>query len=350
MFIYRHDGRIIVLLLYVDDIVLIGNDTSYLDSFVATLSSQFAMKDLGALHYFLGIEVTTTPSGLFLSQSKYALDILQRAHMVDIKPISTPMALRSSVEGDSCPFIDVTLYRSIVGGLQYLTMTRPDLSYAVNSVCQHMHSPTVAHFGMVKHILRYVKGTLDHGLWIVRASSLTLYGFSDSDWAGCPLTRRSTTGFCTFLGANCISWSAKKQSTVSRSSTEAEYRAMASTIAELTWLTFLLWDLGIPQYSPITLFCDNISALHMMVNPVFHARSKHIELDYHFVREKVALGHLVTWFVPSRLQVADLFTKPLARWEFHALCLKLGLSSRLSLREGINHLSTSSHPRGQDIT
>ncbi|XP_042511002.1 uncharacterized mitochondrial protein AtMg00810-like [Macadamia integrifolia] len=276
------------------------------DSFVVDLGSRFAMKDLGALHYFLGIEVSTTAQGLFLSQAKYAHDILPRAYMGDIKPMSTPMALRSD-STTSKSFPDVTLYRSLVGALQYLTITCPDISYAVNSVCQFMHAPTIAHFCMVKRILRYVRGMIDHGLRI----------------AGCPVIRHSTTGFCTFLGANCISWSAKKQPIVARSSTEAEYCAMATTTAKLTWLSSLLRDIGIPQLQPVMLFGDNLSALHMTVNPVFHARTKHVELDYHFVLENVALGLLVTRFVPSHHQLADVFTKPLGRRDFLHICIKL---------------------------
>ncbi|KAL5701150.1 hypothetical protein ACHQM5_026519 [Ranunculus cassubicifolius] len=207
------------------------------------------------------------------------------------KSLSTPMAPKSihSSHPDE-PFNDPNLYRSIVGGLQYLTFTRPDIAFSVNYVCQHMHEPRTSHFQLVKRILRYVQGTITHGIRLLASNSLKLYGFSDADWAGCPITRRSTTGYCTYLGRNCISWSAKKQPTVARSSTEAEYRAMASTAAELTWLTYLLRDIGMYLDDPPTLYCDNISALHLTINPVFHARTKHIELDYHFVREKVAMA------------------------------------------------------------
>ena len=144
-------------------------------------------------------------------------------------------------------------------------------------------------------------------------------GFSNADWASCSISRRSTTGFCTFLGSNCISWSAKKQSTVSRSSAEAEYRSMSSIVVELTWLSFLLRDLGIALLRPPILHCDNLSALHMTVNPVFHGRTKHIELDYHYVHEKVALGSLETRFVPSNHQLVDIFTKPLSKVAFREL-------------------------------
>uniref|UniRef100_A0A2N9GS34 Reverse transcriptase Ty1/copia-type domain-containing protein n=1 Tax=Fagus sylvatica TaxID=28930 RepID=A0A2N9GS34_FAGSY len=291
LFVFNTGKHTLILLVYVDDIILTGSCSTLLAAF-----------------------------------SKYMSDLLHHTTMLDCKPVATPMASKQPCVADpDSPYKDVTEYRQIVGTLQYLTLTWPDLSYAVNSVCQYMHAPTNAHYQMVKRILRYVKGTLSLGVRILRESSLDLYAFSDADWAGCPTTRCSTTGFCTFLGSNCISWSAKKQPTVSRSSTEAEYRAMASTAAELTWISFILRDIGVSQAQPPVLFCDNLSALHMSVNPVLHARTKHIAIDYHFVREKVALGSLLTRFVPSSLQIADLFTKPLSRAVFDGLKTKLGL-------------------------
>ncbi|KAK2973116.1 hypothetical protein RJ640_027088 [Escallonia rubra] len=308
------------------DIAATSDNSNILAQIIAQLQQEFAMKDLGYLHYFLGIEVRKFSQGLFLSQKKYATELLDRAQMKNCKPIGTPMIARaSSATQTSVPFSDPHFYRSIVEGLQYLTFTRPDISYSVNYVCQYMQNPTNHHFQLVKRILRYVHGTLGHGIRLLSQGSLDLYGFSDADWAGCPNTRRSTTGFCTFLGSNCISWSAKKQATVARSSTEAEYRALASTAAEITWLSFILRDIGVHLSRPPALFCDNISALHLTINPVFHARTKHIEIDYHFVREKVALGSLTTRFVSSENQVADILTKPLTRSSFEALRVKLGL-------------------------
>jgi hypothetical protein len=174
--------------------------------------------------------------------------------------------------------------------------------------CGSLHAPTYGHFLIVKRILRYAKDTISLSLCILKHSTLDLYAYSDADWASCSTTRHSITGFCTFLGSNYISWSAKKQPTVSRSRAEAKYRAMASTTAELTWISFILCDIGVYQPNPPLLFCDNISIFHMSIILVFHPRTKHISIDYNFVRETVALGTLTTQFVPSSRQLVDIFT------------------------------------------
>lgn len=171
----------------------------------------------------------------------------------------------------------------------------------------------------------HFKGTTAYGLHFYKNSSLNLYGFCDADWGGCSYTRRSTTGFCIFLRPNFISWTSKKQSTVARSSSEAEYRAMISATVEITWISFILRDLDIPLQKPPQLFCDNLSALYMSVNSVFHSRTKHIEMNYHFVREKVVVGSVITRYIPSPLQVADILTKPLSKTPFKALRSKLGV-------------------------
>uniref|UniRef100_A0A2N9F269 Reverse transcriptase Ty1/copia-type domain-containing protein n=1 Tax=Fagus sylvatica TaxID=28930 RepID=A0A2N9F269_FAGSY len=325
LFIFRSEDSILLLLVYVDDIIVTSNKQALLSRLVSRLSSEFSMKDLGPLHYFLSIEVLPFSGGLFLSQQKYARDLIARSSMSGCNPIGTPLAQKHNLRRDDPILVDATNYHSIVGALQYITLTRPDLTHAINLVCQFMHQPGASHFQAVKRILRYLQGTLDYGLRLLSQSSLSLYGFSDADWAGCLDTRRSTTGYCIYLGANCISWASKKQPTVSRSSAEAEYRSMSTTTAELTWLMYLLRDIGIRLPAPPVLFCDNTSALHLTVNPVFHARTKHIELDVHFVREKVAAGDLVTRFVPTHLQIADVFTKALSKDSFHGLRSKLGV-------------------------
>ncbi|XP_021991778.2 uncharacterized mitochondrial protein AtMg00810-like [Helianthus annuus] len=304
------------LLVYVDDLILTGNQPSALASFINCLHNEFAIKDLGKLNYFLGLEGTYTKNGLFLNQSKYTLDILTRAKMLDAKPAPTPLSTNVSFVSTGDLFFNATHYRSIVGALQYLTITRPDISYVVNQVSQFLHAPTIAHYQEVKRILRYLKGTLAFGLHYSRPTHTSLLGYSDADWARCLETRRSTYGYSIFLGGNLISWSAKKQPTVARSSCESEYRAMANTAAEIVWITHLLHELhAIPADRP-TILCDNQSALFLTQNPVSHKRAKHIDLDYHFLRELIASGKLITKFVPTKLQVADIFTNSLPKPQF----------------------------------
>ncbi|GKA49539.1 retrovirus-related pol polyprotein from transposon TNT 1-94 [Tanacetum coccineum] len=326
LFVFTKDSCIMYLLVYVDDLILTGNNESLLTSFTTRLNQEFAIKDLGDLSYFLGLEVSYTNDGLFLSQAKYATDVLTRAALLDSKPVSTPLAANEVFVTGGSLFANPTLYRSLVGALQYLTITRPDLSYAVNQASQFLHAPTDAHFQSVKRILRYVKGTITYGLIFRRPHSNSILGYSDADWARCIETRRSTYGYSIFLGGNLVSWSAKKQPTVSRSSCESEYRAMANTAAEIIWITHLLRELhALPPDRP-TLLCDNKSALFMSQNPVSHKRAKHIDLDYHFVRELVASGKLYTKFIPTKLQVADIFTKSLSRpqFEYFRSLLRLG--------------------------
>ncbi|KAI3510913.1 hypothetical protein L1887_18051 [Cichorium endivia] len=326
LFVFKRDSCVLYLLVYVDDLILTGSDDKVIRSFITKLHNEFAIKDLGRLTYFLGLEVAYTSNGLFLSQSKYVHDILSRAGLLDAKPATTPIASNTSFIKDGALYSDPSHYRSLVGALQYLTITRPDISYAVNQVSQFLQAPTVFHYQAVKRLLRYVKGTLSFGLTFSRPTYTKLVGYSDADWARCLETRRSTYGYSIFLGGNLVSWSAKKQPTVSRSSCESEYRAMANTAAEIIWITHLLRELhALPPDRP-TLLCDNQSALFLTHNPVSHKRAKHIELDYHFIRELVLSGKLHTEFVPTKLQVADIFTKSLSRnqFEFFRDMLRIG--------------------------
>nr|XP_048337142.1 uncharacterized mitochondrial protein AtMg00810-like isoform X1 [Ziziphus jujuba var. spinosa] len=313
MFVYKTADHLIILLIYVDDVLITGTSSAIISKCIQRLGTAFALKDLGNLHYFLGLEVNMFDGGLFLSQTKYTRDLLQRANMLEATPISTPLSVKVTPSFTDDDPVDATAYRQLVGALQYLTFTRPNIQFAVNRVCQFFQKPTMLHLKMVKRILRYSKCTMMYGLRFLAQSTRTVNGCSDADWAGCPLTRKSTSGYCVFFGANCISWSSKKQTTVSRSSAETEYRAMASATAELTWISYLLHELGLHSSQPFQLFYDNMSALHMSINPVFHHRTKHISLDYHFVREKVADGSLVTRYLSSSSQIADIFTKPLSK-------------------------------------
>ena len=249
-----------------------------------------------------------------LTQEKYASEILTRVGMKDCKPAPTPLSSTeklSAFDGELLEPEDSTRYRSVVGALQYLTLTRPDISFSVNKVCQYLHAPTTVHRSAVKRILRYVKNTINTGLAFSKSSSTLLSAFSDADWAGCIDDRRSTGGFAVFLGSNLVSSSARKQATVSRSSTEAEYKALANATAEVMWIQTLLYELGIKTPKAARLWCDNIGATYLSANPVFHRSTNHIEVDFHFVRERVARKLLEIKFIPTGDQLANGFTKPL---------------------------------------
>jgi histone deacetylase 1/2 len=311
LFIYHNGADTAYLLLYVDDIILTAS-TAVLRRIIAALQREFSMKDLGKLHHFLGMQVQHRDGCLFLSQQQYMLEILDRAGMAECKPCSTPVDTNpklSAVSGD--PVQDPSDFRSLAGALQYLTFTRPDIAYAVQQVCLHMHDPREPHLAALKRILRYVRGTLHLGLVLRPSSQHELIAYSDADWAGCPDTRKSTSGYAVFLGDNLISWSSKRQNTVSRSSAEAEYRAVANAVAETSWLRQLLSELQSPLQRATLVYCDNISAVYMSANPVQHQRTKHIEIDLHFVREQVALGAVRVLHVPTTSQYADIFTKGL---------------------------------------
>jgi hypothetical protein len=271
LFVFRRGSDTVYLLLYVDDIILTVSSTELLRRTIFALQQEFAMKDLGSIHHFLGITVERHPDKLFLHQRTYTLGILKRAVMTDCKLCSTSVDLKVKLAADSGPSVqDPSQFWSIAGALQYLTFTRPDIAYTVQQVCLHMHDPRESHLTAMKCILRYLRGTPDYGLLLRRSRSTDLVVYTDADWAGCPDTRRSTSGYAVFLGDNLVSWSVKRQTIVSRSSAEAEYRAIANGVAEATWLRQLLLELQAPPSRCTLVYCDNISVVYLSNNPVQH--------------------------------------------------------------------------------
>uniref|UniRef100_A0A2N9GA92 CCHC-type domain-containing protein n=1 Tax=Fagus sylvatica TaxID=28930 RepID=A0A2N9GA92_FAGSY len=325
LFTRSKGSSFIALLVYVDDILIASNDFEFVNALKHSLYAEFKLKDLGNLKYFLGLEVARTAKGISLCQRKYTLEIISDSGLLGTKPVKTPMEQNLKLSAiDGIPLEDPSQYRRLVGRLLYLTVTRPDISFSVQKLSQFMSKPSDSHLHAAHRILKYLKGTLGQGLFFPSSNDLQLKAFSDSDWAGCIDTRRSVTGYCVFLGESLISWKSKKQHTVFRSSVEAEYRAMSASVCELMWLVPLLKDFQIDHTKEALLFCDSQAAIHIAANPVFHERTKHIELDCHLIREKIQDGLIRTLHVSSQNQVADLMTKPLGFPLFDSLVNKIG--------------------------
>lgn len=317
---------ITVVLLYVDDMVITGNNETAISDLKKFLNSCFKIKDLGPLKYFLGIEVARSKAGITICQRKYTLDILEEAGLLGAKPATVPMEPDLVLmERGSEALKDPTRYRRLVGKLIYLTISRPEITYSVNTLSQFMQEPKIHHLKATHRLLQYLKAAPGQGLLFSSNGPLHLAGYCDADWARCPITRRSITGYCIFLGKSLVSWKSKKQATISRSSAEAEYRSMAAATCELSWLRYLLKDLHVTHPEPARLFCDNQAALHIAANPVYHERTKHIELDCHTVRERIQRGEIKTAYVQSGNQIADIFTKPLRSPAFHTHLSKLSV-------------------------
>ncbi|KAJ9550514.1 LOW QUALITY PROTEIN: hypothetical protein OSB04_014559 [Centaurea solstitialis] len=294
--------KTLFVLVYVDDIIVTGPCPNEVSDFISSLSVRFSLKDLGHLSYFLEVEVQTCSHGLFLSQRKYIIDLLARAKMLDAKPMPTPMESNTRLTlAMGTPLDHPKDYRALVGSLQYLALTRPDIAFADQYISQF---------------------------------PLKLHAFSDSDWAGDKTDYISTGAYIVYLGRNPISWSSKKQCSVSRSSTEAEYRAIAQAASELAWLGNIMLELGISSTTTPTIYCDNIGAVNLSSNPVFHSRMKHLAIDYYFIWEKVQAGALHVTPVVNDDQLADALTKPLSRPRLHMLLSKIGLTSRPSILRG----------------
>lgn len=258
LFIKGSGSSFMALLVYVNDIILTGPSIQEMDSIKQHLHRQFHLKDLGQLKYFLGLEIARSASGIVMSQRHYTLQLLEDTGFLSSKPANVPMHPKANlnmVDGEELS--DISHYRKLIGRLLYLTISRPDIAYAVHKLSQFVARPRSPHLMAIHHLLRYLKGHPSQGLFFSSTSSLQLKAFSDVDWGSCPDSRKSTTGYCVFLGDSMVSWKAKKQPTIARSSAEAEYRAMAATTSELIWINQLLFELATPAHTPALLFCDN---------------------------------------------------------------------------------------------
>ncbi|WZY77861.1 hypothetical protein YC2023_024245 [Brassica napus] len=330
LFTLTGPSGIIVILVYVDDLIITGSDKAGIQATKEFLKSVFDIKDLGEMKYFLGIEICRSKEGLFMSQRKYTMDMLKETDVLGGKIAKTPLeegykVLREGEVEEKQLFEDPKLYRKMVGKLIYLTITRPDICFAVNQVSQHMQAPKVHHWKMVDRILRYLSGTSGQGVWMGCNGSTEVVGYCDADWAGDRVDRRSTTGYCTFIGGNLVTWKSKKQKVISCSSAEAEYRAMLKLTNELVWIKGILKHLEIEQSTPMTMHCDNQAAIHIASNSVFHERTKHIEVDCHKVRQMIILGVILPCYTRSEDQLADVFTKAARLKTMESIISRLGL-------------------------
>ncbi|CAL1375176.1 unnamed protein product [Linum trigynum] len=340
LFIYHKEGVTMYFLVYVDDLLLTGNHGPSLARFQDRLAARFSLKSLGQVGYFLGIEVQPSSTGYFLTQHKYVLDILQRFNMADSHPAPTPLSATAKLSlVDGSPPADATLYKQVLGSLQYLLCTRPDIAFAVNKLSQFMHAPTQLHWQHVKRLLRYLCGTASLGLRLSPPTTSTLVAFADSDWAGDPDDRTSTMAYLIYYGGNLISWKSKKQRSVARSSTEAEYRALAHATSELLWVQNLLIELHQPVSSPPTLYCDNLGAVNFSANPIHHSRMKHLALDFLFVRDLVQSASLHVRHIPTAHQLADSLTKPLPITRFQLPRSKIGVVPSSILRGRVKDIT-----------
>ena len=254
LFTRQNNSSFTALFIYVDDILLTRNDLTEIQRVKDCLLQQFRIKDLGDLKYFLGIEFSRSKVGIYMSQRKYALDILQDTGLTGARPDKFPMEQYLKLTPDDGELLkDLVKYRRLVGRLIYLTVTRPDITFSVRTLSQYIQDPRKPHWDAAIRVLKYIKGSPGQGLLLPSENNLTLTAYCDSDWGGCQTTRRSVSGYCIFLGSSIISWKSKKQTNVSRSSAEAEYRAMANTCLEIVWLRYLLQDLKVPCNLPAQL-------------------------------------------------------------------------------------------------
>jgi hypothetical protein len=285
------------------------------------------MTDLGRISTYLGIEFEFTTTGLRLHQTKFAQSILDDFGMTEANstliPLPDGLKLWTDMEA---ALVDPVTYQSLVGKLIFLTHTRPDLAYSINLVSRFMHSPQLPHLQAVKSILRHIKAIVSMGLLYKKGEASTLTGFSDADWAGCIDDKRSTGAYLFKLGSTPITWCSRKQPTVVPSSTKSEYRALMKATKESMWLRRILKELGFRQQQTTIIYCDNQGSIKLTKNPLFHARTKHFEVHFHFTREKVLACTISVQFVPTNQQAADILTKSLGRIKFAGCRKLLGLA------------------------
>ncbi|GJT61331.1 putative ribonuclease H-like domain-containing protein [Tanacetum coccineum] len=309
LFIKKDKHDIILVQVYVDDIIFGSTKKSWCDEFEALMKSKFQMSSMGELTFFLGLQVKQKADGIFISQDKYVAEILKKFDFANVKTASTPIETQKPlVKDEEASDVDVHLYRSMIGSLMYLTASRPDIMFAVCACSRFQVTPKSSHLSAVKRIFRYLKGKPKLGLWYPRVSSFDLESYSDSDYAGANLDRKSTTGGCQFLGRRLISWQCKKQTIVATSTTEAEYVAAASCCGQVLWIQNQMLDYGF-NFMNTKIYIDNESTICIVKNPVYHSKTKHIAIRHHFIRDAYEKKLIQVLKIHTDDNVADLLTK-----------------------------------------
>ncbi|KAJ1685792.1 hypothetical protein LUZ63_017182 [Rhynchospora breviuscula] len=325
LFTKKRDNHLLLVQIYVDDIIFGSTNATLAQEFSSLMSSEFEMSMMGELNFFLGLQIKQLQDGIFISQIKYAKELIKKFGVEDSKSLDTPMGKSANIVADEKgKLMDITLYRGIIGSLLYLTASRPDIMYAVCLCARYQANPKESHHKAVKKILRYVKGTQSLDLWYGKQTELDLVGYTDADFAGDRMDRKSTSGTCQFLGGSLVSWSSRKQTSVALSTAEAEYVAAGSCCTQLLWMMQTLRDYEL-KFQKVPILCDNTSAILISKNPVLHSRTKHIEIRHHFIRDHVEKGDVELVHVDTKEQIADIFTKPLPTQQHLELRFKLGM-------------------------
>ncbi|WVZ15253.1 hypothetical protein V8G54_012819 [Vigna mungo] len=328
LYIKKVNKDILMISLYVDDLFVTGNCKEMIDKFKEEMENVFEMTDLGKMTFFLGMQVQQKKNEIFVCQEKYAKEVLMKFNMGECKSAATPMNQKEKFcREDGAEKVDEKLFRSLIGCLMYLTATRPDIMHSVSLLSRYMHCASEIHFQAAKRILRYVKGTIDYGIWFKKVESLSFHGYSDSDWAGCVDDMRSTSGYCFSLGSGVFSWCSKKQEIIAQSTAEAEYVAAAAAVNQTVWIRKIMADLHIEQEGSTNIFVDNQAAISISNNPVFHGKTKHFKIKLFLLREVQKEGQVKLVYCKSEDQVADILTKALPKSRFEFLRQKLGVCS-----------------------
>ena len=329
IYILESKNVFLVVGVFVDDLVIAGSLTESIKDFIEKLSRKFKVKDMGKLHYFLGVQVNQKPGKIWIGQPTYTKEILEKFNMENSKPVSTPVEqgtkLTNATEEEER--IDTELYQSAIGSLLYLSSkTRPDIAFAVGSVARFCQQPSMQHWKAVKCIFRYLRGTAKLGLlYENNSNNKSIVGYSDADWAGDIGDRKSTSGYVFTLNGAAVSWKSKKQACVALSTAEAEYMALSSAAQEAVWIQRFLEEVDGKTNKPMTIYEDHQSTICMSQNPRFHGRAKHIDIKYHFIREQISTNAIELKYCKSEEMIADILTKGLGRIQFEKLRKLIGM-------------------------